>query len=70
MSAPAIGSESRHVDPEDLICPGCGDQVNCQPPDNHRAGGGRRTPNFSHHDGSALCSRPDGAPAEPIEVSR
>jgi hypothetical protein len=69
MSAPAIGTESRYVDPDDLICPGCGEQVNSQPPDNYRADEGRRTQNFSHHDGSALCPRPGGAPAEPIEGS-
>jgi hypothetical protein len=69
MNAPAIGTKVRYVDPDDLICPGCGEQVNCQPPGNVRAGEGlRRTPNFSHPDGSALCSRPGGVPAEPIEL--
>jgi hypothetical protein len=69
MSAPAIGAESRYIDLDDLICSGCGEQVNCEPPDNYRTGGGRPTPDFSQRDGSALCSRPDGAPAEPIEGS-
>jgi hypothetical protein len=68
MSAPAIGTQPRcYVEPDDLICPGCGEQVNGQPPTDYLAGEGPRTPDFSHHDGSALCPRSDGAPAEPIE---
>ena len=69
MSAPTIGTESRYVELDELICPGCGEQINSQPPRNYLADRGRRTPDFSHHDGSALCSRPGGAPAEPIEGS-
>jgi hypothetical protein len=69
MGTPAIRTDSRYVELDELICPGCAEQVNSQPPDNYRTSEGRRTPNFSHHDGSALCLRPDGAPAEPIEVS-
>jgi hypothetical protein len=68
MSAPAIGSQTRcYVDPGDLICPGCGEPINAQPPVDYLAGEGCRTPDFSHHDGSALCLRSGGAPAEPIE---
>jgi hypothetical protein len=62
MSAPAIGTESRYVELDELICPGCGEQVNDQPPAD-------LVSEFSHHDGSALCPRPGGEPAEPIEVS-
>jgi hypothetical protein len=69
MSAPAIGTESRYVELDELICPGCGEQVNSEPPDNYRTSEERRTPDFSHHDGSTLCSRPDCVPAEPIEGS-
>ena len=28
-------TDRRFVDPEELICPGCGEQVRCAPPDGH-----------------------------------
>jgi hypothetical protein len=65
----AIGTESRYVELDELICPGCGEQVNNQPPADQPAAEVPLVSEFSHHDGSALCPRPGGAPAEPIEVS-
>jgi hypothetical protein len=60
------------VDPEDLICPGCGEQVRCAPPE-ERDGNGvtvLAVPLFSHLDGTALCRTRSGAVAEPIEIVR
>jgi hypothetical protein len=47
----------RWVDPQDLICPGCGEQVRC-------------ALGFSHRDGSPLCQTVSGAVADPIEALR
>jgi hypothetical protein len=58
----------RLVYPEDLICPGCREQVCCEPPAYWTALNGHRAPEFSHRDGSPLCWQTDGKePAEPIE---
>lgn len=59
----------RFVDPEDLICPGCGEQVRCAPPGYWRVADGLPVPQFSHSDATALCRTPSGAVAEPIEMS-
>ena len=54
------------VDPEELICPGCGEQVRCAPPGGHVVDG-LPVPQFSHPDATALCRTRSGAVAEPVE---
>jgi hypothetical protein len=56
----------RWVDPANLVCPGCGEQVSCEPPSNYLATAGAEIPRFSHRDGSPLCGHPD-AWVEPVE---
>lgn len=75
MSTTAITLESstrhpRFVDPDDLICPGCGEQVRCAPPGYWRVADGLPVPQFSHHDATTLCRTRTGAVAEPIETTR
>ncbi len=60
----------RFVDPEDLYCPGCGDQVIGVPPAYWVVGDGLPVPGFSHPDRSALCRTRAGRVAEPVEVTR
>ncbi len=60
----------RFVDPDDLICPGCGDPVRCKPPGYWLVADGLPAPQFSHRDATPLCRTAVGAPAEPIEVTR
>jgi hypothetical protein len=56
------------VEPEALVCPGCGEQVRCEHPANaHGSDAGDEE--FSHRDGSALCSRADGAACDPVELA-
>ena len=50
-------TDRRFVDPEELICPGCGEQVRCAPPDGHVVDG-LPVPQFSHPDATALCAHP------------
>ncbi len=59
-------TDRRFVDPEELICPGCGEQVRCAPPDGHVVDG-LPVPQFSHPDATALCRTRSGAVAEPVE---
>ncbi len=59
----------RFVDPDELICPGCGEQVRCAPPGYWRVADGLPVPQFSHPDATALCRTRCGTVAEPIEVS-
>ena len=59
---------ARYVDPEQLICPGCGEQVRPEPPGYWRVADGLPAPGFSHHDGSALCQQVEGTVGEPIEI--
>jgi hypothetical protein len=61
MSAPTMSSR-RLVDIEDLICPGCEEPVHRCPPAGLAADDGV-VPEFSHTDGSALCSG-----SEPVEA--
>lgn len=57
------------VDPEDLMCPGCGERpVRCAPPGYWQVADGLPVPQFSHHDATALCRTPAGTVAEPIEA--
>ncbi len=58
----------RFVDLEDLICPGCGEQVRCTPPGYWRVADGLPVPQFSHHDATPLCRTRSGAAAEPVEA--
>ena len=64
----ARGERGRFVDPEQLICPGCGEHVRPEPPGYWRVADGLPAPGFSHRDGTALCRHRDGTVAEPIEV--
>lgn len=59
---------ARFVDPEDLICPGCGEQVRCAPPGYWKVADGLPVPQFSHHDATALCRTATGTVADPIEA--
>ena len=71
MSQPQHRSQTadrgRFVDPEQLICPGCGEQVRPEPPAYWRVCDGLPAPQFSHPDGTALCRHRDGTVGEPIE---
>ena len=62
--------DRRFVDPEDLICPGCGEQVRCAPPEEPDGHGINEleVPQFSHPDTTALCRTPAGGVAEPVET--
>ena len=62
---------ARYVDPEDLICPGCGEQVRPEPPGYWLVAWGLPAAGFSHWDASALClTRATGRPGEPVETDR
>lgn len=64
-----VGEYRRFADPDDLICPGCGEQVRPEPPGFWKVSWGLPAPGFSHQDATALCPSPiTGRPAEPIEV--
>ena len=66
-----ISTPARYVDPEDLICPGCGEQVRCEPPGYWLVAWGLPAAGFSHWDASALClERATGCPGEPVETDR
>lgn len=58
----------RFVDPDDLMCPGCGEQVACEPPAYWRVADGLPVAQFSHPDRSALCRDARGVVAGPVEV--
>jgi hypothetical protein len=60
----------RFVAPEDLICPGCGDQVIGIAPAYWQVSDGLPAAQFSHPDRSALCRTRTGRIAEPVEVTR
>ncbi len=69
MTAPQHTTHpQRFVDPAELICPGCGEQVCPQPPVRLDASAGPGTPQFSHRDGTALCPAVDGTSCEPVEI--
>ena len=51
---PATSRTGEHVDPADLICPECTEQVRCAPPGYWRVAWGLPAAGFSHWDGSAL----------------
>jgi len=62
---------ARYADPEQLICPGCGEQVRCEPPGYWLVAWGLPAAGFSHRDASALClARANGRPGEPVETDR
>ena len=62
---------ARYVDPEQLICPGCGEQVRPEPPGYWLVAWGLPAAGFSHQDASALClTRATTRPAEPVETDR
>ncbi len=60
----------RFVDPDDLICPGCAEQVRCAPPAFWQVSDGLPVAKFSHQDSTPLCRTRAGLVAEPVEVSR
>ena len=62
---------TEYVDPADLICPECGEQVRCEPPGYWLVTWGLPASGFSHEDATALClARSTGRPAEPVEIDR
>ncbi len=66
-----IPTPARYVDPEDLSCPGCGEQVRCEPPGYWLVAWGLPAAGFSHQDASALClTRATARPGEPVETDR
>jgi protein-disulfide isomerase len=68
---PATSRTGEHVDPDDLMCPGCGEQVRPEPPGYWLVTWGLPAAGFSHWDASALClERATGHPAEPVEVEQ
>jgi len=63
--------DRRYVDPADRACPGCTEQVRCEPPGYWRVAWGLPAPGFSHQDATALCpARSTGRPAGPVEINR
>lgn len=60
----------RFVDPKNLVCPGCKEQVRPEPPGYWVVKEGLPAPGFSHQDATALCRTPAGRVAEPIEFER
>ncbi len=60
----------RLVDPDDLICPGCGDRVIGVPPAFWQVSDGLPVAQFSHPDRTALCRTVAGHVADPVGVSR
>ena len=68
---PGTEHTDEHVDPDDLICPGCTEQVRCEPPGYWRVAWGLPAPGFSHEDATALClAWSTGRPAGPVEIDR
>ena len=66
----AADARGRFVDPDDLVCPECGEQVRCDPPGYWVVAWGLPAAGFSHQDASALCvARSTGRPAEPVEIT-
>ena len=72
MTAPrtTTTAESVCVDPDDLRCPGCGEQAECAPPILGQASDGHPVALFSHPDRSPLCRDRAGRIVEPVEVTR
>lgn len=68
MSVTDIARQSVEVEPDDLVCPGCAEQVACAPPSGWPERAGAR-PGFSHRDGSVLCPDSRGRVPEPVEAS-
>jgi hypothetical protein len=66
----SVVSGRRWVDADQLICPGCGEQVRCAPPTTEPDDGesAKSLPIFSHRDTTALCHGIDGWPVEPVEA--
>lgn len=60
----------RFVDPDDLICPGCGDLAIGVPPAFWQVRDGLPVAQFSHPDRTALCRTVAGRIVEPVEVFR
>ena len=59
------------VNPDDLMCPECGEQVRPEPPCYWLVTWGLPAAGFSHWDASALClERATGHPAGPVEVEQ
>jgi len=65
----SMASIRRFADLTDLICPGCGEQVSCEPPAFWQVSGAP-VAQFSHQDRTALCRTASGVVAEPVEVIR
>ncbi len=63
-------SVRRFVDPEDLVCPACGDRAVGAPPAFWQVRDGLPVAQFSHQDRTALCRNPAGRIVEPVEVTR
>ena len=66
MSGGADPETRRWQDPDQLICPGCNEQVRPEPPGYWRVADGLPVPQFSHQDASALCPGADMRPTEPV----
>ncbi|WP_219419975.1 hypothetical protein [Pseudonocardia nigra] len=60
----------RFVDPDDLVCPGCGEQAVGVAPVYWQVRDGLPVAQFSHPDRTALCRTFTGRIAEPVEVAR
>jgi hypothetical protein len=60
----------RFVDPDDLICPTCGERAVGAPPAFWSVGDGLPVAQFSHPDLTALCRDLAGGIIEPVEVTR
>lgn len=69
-TATSTTSARRFVDPDDLICPGCGEQVRCASLAFWQVSDGLPVAEFSHADRTALCRTVAGRIVEPVEVAR
>jgi len=63
-------SVRRFVDPNDLVCPTCGDRAVGAPPAFWQVRDGIPVAQFSHPDRTALCRNQAGRIVEPVEVAR
>jgi hypothetical protein len=70
ITDPDSPTTRRFVDPNDLICPGCGEQVVGAPPVSGSGPDPEPGAGFSHLDRSELCRTRAGQLAEPVEAAR
>jgi hypothetical protein len=62
-----MAETTTQIDLTELVCPGCREQVDPEPP----AGADDQvSERWSHRDGSQLCGTGGGGPVEPVECPK